>query len=173
VEYFYKAGFFKIPHSSPRASIYYQSVDGLEREQILKIWSEPNFPNDMVALVEKGGDGDALLKHRGLPVPREPARVKAYQNHLVEIEAEAKRDGVLVLLDSYYPGWKAFIDGKEVKIYRANGFFRAVKIPAGRHLVKFSYCPGIFRLGLIISSAGLLLWIFLLGFALRKNRVKR
>lgn len=173
VEYFYKAGFFKIPHSSPRASIYYQSVDGLEREQILKIWSEPNFPNDMVALVEKGGDEDALLKHRGLPVPREPARVKAYQNHLVEIEAEAKRDGVLVLLDSYYPGWKAFIDGKEVKIYRANGFFRAVKIPAGRHLVKFSYCPGIFRLGLIISSAGLLLWIFLLGFALRKNRVKR
>jgi uncharacterized membrane protein YfhO len=61
----------------------------------------------------------------------------------------------LVLADSYYPGWKAFVDGREEVIRRANLFFRAVQLPAGNHIVEFRYEPRSFTFGLVISAATL------------------
>jgi uncharacterized membrane protein YfhO len=57
----------------------------------------------------------------------------------------------LVLADSHYPGWKAFVDGKQEVIRRANLFFRAVPLPAGNHTVEFRYEPRSFTIGLVIS----------------------
>jgi uncharacterized membrane protein YfhO len=59
----------------------------------------------------------------------------------------------LVLADAYYPGWKAYVNGKEQVIRRANLFFRAVVLPAGTHTVEFRYDPTSFKLGLAISIA--------------------
>jgi len=56
-----------------------------------------------------------------------------------------------LLNDAFYPGWKSFIDNKQVKIYRANYLFRAINLPAGRHLVTFRYEPFSYKLGKIIS----------------------
>ncbi len=53
--------------------------------------------------------------------------------------------------DAYYPGWKAYADGKEVKIYRANYAFRAVGVPSSDTEVIFKYEPKSFFNGLIIS----------------------
>jgi uncharacterized membrane protein YfhO len=53
----------------------------------------------------------------------------------------------LVLSDTYYPGWKAFVDGKETKIYRADYAFRAIPLNAGTHRVEFTYDPISFKLG--------------------------
>jgi uncharacterized membrane protein YfhO len=73
-----------------------------------------------------------------------------------------KKNGWLLLLDADYPGWKAEVDGRQVEIFRADGFFRAVKLPAGKHTVTFSYFPDIFRKSLYVSGAGFLLWLVLL-----------
>jgi Bacterial membrane protein YfhO len=51
----------------------------------------------------------------------------------------------------FYPGWRAFVDGKEAPIYRADYMFRAVPVPPGFHEVRFVYDPPLFRLGTIIS----------------------
>jgi len=52
----------------------------------------------------------------------------------------------------YYPaGWKAYVDGEEVPIYRANYLFRAVPVPAGEHTVTLRFEPESHRIGLIIS----------------------
>jgi uncharacterized membrane protein YfhO len=67
------------------------------------------------------------------------------------IDASLNDAGILVLADSYYPGWKAYVDGKEEKILRANLFFRAVSLSAGRHTVEFRYEPRSFAIGLAIS----------------------
>ena len=53
--------------------------------------------------------------------------------------------------DAYYPDWKAYADGKEVKIYRANYAFRAVGVPSSDTEVIFKYEPKSFFNGLIIS----------------------
>ncbi|PIU66130.1 MAG: hypothetical protein COS84_06095 [Armatimonadetes bacterium CG07_land_8_20_14_0_80_40_9] len=57
----------------------------------------------------------------------------------------------MVLTDTYYPGWKVYIDGKEDKIYRADYLFRAVYLQKGRHVVRYTYEPLNYRLGLLVS----------------------
>jgi hypothetical protein len=83
-------------------------------------------------------------------------RVADYRSHRVLCEVEAKIPGYLVLLDSYYPGWRAYLDGAEVSILRANYAFRAVEVPAGKHHVEFRYRPRVFYAGLTITCLALI-----------------
>jgi uncharacterized membrane protein YfhO len=61
--------------------------------------------------------------------------------------------------DTYYPGWRVFVDGVEERIYCANLGFRAVFLTKGAHEVKFVYKPKVFKIGLIISLITILLLI--------------
>ena len=58
---------------------------------------------------------------------------------------------VLTFLDSWYSGWRAWIDGEEVNILKANDAFKAVVVPAGTHTVAFTFQPMSFYIGLITS----------------------
>jgi hypothetical protein len=78
------------------------------------------------------------------------AEITRYTNHHVAIHASLDGSGVLVLADSFYPGWRVYVDGKEKKILRANFFFRGVVLPEGEHLVEFRYRPLSFIIGLTI-----------------------
>jgi hypothetical protein len=69
----------------------------------------------------------------------------------IRLEADAKQNAMLLLTDLAYPGWKAYVDGKETPIYRANYLFRSVFVPAGKHTIEFAYRPRSFRLGLLIT----------------------
>ena len=86
------------------------------------------------------------------------ARIIAYQPNRVKVQTAAQSAQLLVLSDTFYPGWKAFVDGRETPIYRANYTFRAVLVPAGEHTVLFDYRPFSFYVGLWTSlvSAGIL-----------------
>jgi hypothetical protein len=84
-----------------------------------------------------------------------PARVTAYGNQRVEVKVDAPRDGWLVLLDRWAPGWSAQTDGRPVPILRADYLFRAVRLTAGPHVVVFEYHNALFRLGLWISAVGI------------------
>lgn len=79
------------------------------------------------------------------------AEIVRYENRRVQIRTSLNGRGILVLADSYYPGWRAYVNGSEERILRANLFFRAVPLPAGEHFVEFRYEPRSFRAGLVIS----------------------
>jgi|GEM_PF-1576285 len=72
-------------------------------------------------------------------------------NRQVEMRLSCSRNAFLVLTDTYYPGWKAYIDGRETEIYPADYVFRAVEAPAGEHTIRFEYEPDSFKKGLSIS----------------------
>ena len=74
-----------------------------------------------------------------------------YQANKVIIYAELKEAGHLFLADTYYPGWKAIVNGKEKPIVQINDFFRGVRLPAGNYNVVFVYDPASFKLGALIS----------------------
>lgn len=63
----------------------------------------------------------------------------------------------LVLADTWFPGWRAYVDGEERPIRRANYAFRAVELKPGDRQVIFEYHPRSFTLGLVVSAAGALL----------------
>ena len=87
------------------------------------------------------------------------------------IKVKTSRAGLLFLADNFYPGWRALVNGKEAKIYRANYTFRAVAVPKGDNTVEFVYLPPSIIWGLVISIVSFIVLIvmWLLPAVLRKK----
>lgn len=83
------------------------------------------------------------------------ARIVEYAPERVVVEASSPVPGLLVLSDSHHPGWRATVDSRGTPILRANGLYRAVAVPAGRHDVVFEYDPPSLRWGAGVSLASL------------------
>src|SRR5207302_1495112 len=69
--------------------------------------------------------------------------------------AVSSGDGYLVVLDPYWPGWTARLDGRPVEIYRADYLFRAVRVAQGDHVLEMTYEPASVRTGALITGVGL------------------
>ena len=82
----------------------------------------------------------------------------------------ATESGFLVLTDTYYPGWRATIAGKQLSIVEVDGVFRGVEVPKGDNIIRFEYKPNSFDLGLKISIAGLAGTILLLFYGAKKSK---
>ncbi len=85
------------------------------------------------------------------------------------------QDGLGVFSEVYYgEGWEATIDGAPAEIERVNYVLRAIKIPAGEHVVEMRFNPSSFRLGMNVSLAGSVLFLLFAGgliyFHLKKQR---
>ncbi|MBC8285368.1 MAG: YfhO family protein [Nitrospinae bacterium] len=84
-----------------------------------------------------------------------------YSPNGVKVKTNQNGEGFLVLLDTFFPGWEVMVDGNSQSIYRANYFYRAVKLGPGNHNIEFSYTPVGLKMGLYISVCGLLLILFI------------
>jgi hypothetical protein len=71
-------------------------------------------------------------------------------------ETTANRRTMLVVAQTYYPCWKAAVDGNAAEVWRANYGFQAVEVPAGHHVVRLAYKDRAFKAGAGISLAALL-----------------
>ncbi|MBA2277026.1 MAG: YfhO family protein [Chloroflexia bacterium] len=100
----------------------------------------------------------ALLEIQGprLEQAQDPAmdrvEVTAYLPDEIRLTTLTDAPGLLVLSEVYDPGWRAYVDGEEVELYRTNYLFRGVAVPAGAHDVELRYDPSSLRTGLFISS---------------------
>jgi hypothetical protein len=76
----------------------------------------------------------------------------------VVLEASAPaRGATLTLTDSYFPGWRAWVDGRPARIERVGEGFRGVVLAAGSHTVEMRYEPASYRVGLFVSLVALAL----------------
>lgn len=82
-----------------------------------------------------------------------------YTPNKIEIKTSADGSSLLFLADSFYPGWKAFVDGEETEILRSDFTFRAINLPRGKHLVEFNYFPKYFILGVFLASLSFILML--------------
>jgi hypothetical protein len=87
----------------------------------------------------------------------------------LRVQVDAPREGYLVLADAFAPGWRAEVDGVPTAILRANGLFRAVRVPAGRHLVEMTYLPRSVVLGFAISALAALLGVTWMVWSKRRS----
>ena len=135
-------------------------------------------PSAFAALGGPGFDPSAeviLARAPGPPGPCGPAgeaRITRDGSDRVRLEVEASRPAFAVLADTWDPGWRATLDGRAVELLRANVTFRAVAVPAGRHVVEMTYRPRAASAGLAVSIAGLAL-AGLAAVALRQRGARR
>lgn len=92
----------------------------------------------------------------------ELVQISAYRPNEVVIRVEAHAPGILVLNDVFYPGWRAYLDDRRVRLYQANGLMRAVAVPPGRHWVRMTYRPRLIKNAARLSFGTLLLVLILL-----------
>ena len=143
----------------PRAYVVHQ-VEVIEKdEKVLERLREPEFDPRRVAILPHQPDLTLPSQVEGessvIILERQPERI------LLEVDMAA--DGLLVLSEVYYPGWRAYADGEEVPIYRADHVLRAVPLKAGHHRVEMVFDPLWPKVGLGVSGVTLLLAMVLIG----------
>ena len=115
------------------------------------------------AVVEQPS-GSVLPPGRNGPTCRDDldrVSVASYAGDSVKLNVDATCPGLLVLPDTYYPGWSVTVNGRRQSIYPTDGALRGVVVPRGASIVRFEYHPSRFRWGVVIAVVTLLT---LLGF---------
>jgi len=129
-----------------------------------EIKNESFDPRSVVVLEE---DIDAPKTNPG---SFKKAEITYYSPDELHIEVNTTADGFLVLSQNWYPGWYAYDNGVEKKIYRADYTLTAVQLSPGEHEIRFEYDPASFRIGLAMTSitlvvlAGLLVYLIVRWF---------
>jgi hypothetical protein len=118
-----------------------------------------------IALIEAPLPG---LSPMAKPVGGE-ARILAFAPERIDVEVRTLASGLLVLAESYYPGWSATVNGQAVPCVPANGWMRAVPVPAGTSRVVLRFRSTYLAPGAAVSALALTL-LGLLAFAPRKRR---
>jgi hypothetical protein len=105
-----------------------------------------------------------------IPVPNEVDDVKTlkYEPNSIELSTQASRVSLLVLSETNYPGWKAWLDDQPTPIYSTDIALRSVVIPAGAHRVRMEFRPLILPISLGISLASAIL-LALAAFLYRRR----
>ena len=110
-----------------------------------------------------------------VPLGGIPARMRgrvtlaAYRASEVELDIDMETPGLVVLSDTFYPGWEAAVDGAPQPIVRANYFARGVFVDRGQHRVVFRYAPDSYRNGWWISIASLVIAVVLISSPQRRG----
>lgn len=139
----------------PRAFPVHQAIVMQDKNQVLMWLNNPSFDPRKAVILE-----DAVnlpLSPSPRPETESSVQIISYRNSEIVVDARMADNGFVVLSEKYYPGWKAYLDGKETEIHQADYVFRAVYVPQGRHNLTVRYEPESYKKGLYISMVSLLL----------------
>ncbi len=130
------------------------------------IWRDPRRPvHDPRAVAWLETDDRKALMGYIAPVPvqkGESVTVTRYEPQRVELKATLTRPGIVVLSDTYYPGWRLTIDGRPAPILRTNRMMRGAAVREGEHTLVYVYDPLSFRVGMAVTALALLALLVLL-----------
>lgn len=145
--------------SLPRAFMVSDFRVAATQEEFDQVFFDQSFDPQKTVILEHALPYDIPDASRG------NAEIISYEPNTVRITTDAPADQILVLTDTYFPGWHAEIDGNETPVYKADYTLRAIMIPEGKHAVVFRYEPESFSLGVKITIISLVLlaasWIVL------------
>jgi len=86
---------------------------------------------------------------------------REFSGSRIAATANAQAAALIVISQSQYPAWKAFVDGRPVPLWHANHAFQAFEIPAGEHQIRLEYHDTAFHAGVAITGLSLLVCIAL------------
>jgi hypothetical protein len=124
------------------------------RQKIFLTETPPNMPSDTTNI-----SAEHII----------PAKVSDYKINSFKVDVEMQRDGFLLLSENYYPAWKAYVDGKEAKIYRADYLFRAVYLDKGKHQIRFIFDSAPYKIAKTSTLLTSFILLVIFGFYLIKG----
>lgn len=151
----------------PRVYPVHQVILERDKELIFNILNHPQFNPWEMAVVEE--NPPVKLPPPSISSAASKVQLLSYSNDRIDVRADMAENGFLVLSEKYYPGWKAYVDGMETKIYKTNYIMRGVYLPKGPHKVEFIFDPWPYKVGLWLSSATFLLLIGAIALRVRKG----
>ena len=143
----------------------------------MKVYRRDAFPRAWavheLVRVPNTGEGNILVSQdpgsfrrkahmEGPPPPVEPCaapdtvQLIEHAPDRLAIRAEMACDGMVVLSDAFYPGWRARVDHRPAEIHQVNGAMRGVAVPRGTHTVTMRYRPVSVYLGAALTLLGIL-----------------
>ncbi len=153
----------------------------LSAEETITFLQGQDFHPAQVVILEENPQwtGEFASARPFRPVSKNQVNLMQEKNNQLKLRVSCTRDSLLVLSDTFYPGWQAYLrplgsDGNSagryspIKILRANYNFRALAMRAGEYEVVFAYEPCSFRVGFFISllfGLGIIIYFFFRRFA--------
>jgi hypothetical protein len=107
----------------------------------LRVFRNPDALPFVRAVHDCGGD-DVRLVERG--------------DSRFVVDARMACPGTVVVSETFFPGWKAAVDGREAPVREMFGAVQGVDVPAGQHRVELNYRPISVFLGAAMTALGLL-----------------
>ncbi|MBL7075460.1 YfhO family protein [candidate division KSB1 bacterium] len=144
----------------------YEVLQG--KEGVLSRIKDPNFDYRNTIILEE----DPQVNIDPQDTTGSPGKVEIFDNRInsFKVKADMKRPGFLFLSENYYPAWRAWVDGKETKIYRADYTFRAVYLDEGKHIVRFVFDSKPYMIGKWVSILTLIFIIGCIAWELKRSR---
>jgi hypothetical protein len=109
--------------------------------EYMEILGSKDFDPSKLVLLDK----DPLIETKEISFDannfKDKVIITNYQPNRIDLSVSLKKPKILFMSETYYPGWKVYIDGYEGTIYRANYAFRGVPLEPGEHKVEFLYRP--------------------------------
>ena len=141
---------YRLGKAAPRA-YFASAIKAVDSEQVLDSHVLPEFDRTREALIDQSSLADLRLVHESVaneilnaPAPEantSHVEIVDYSDNAVTLDVDAKRPGIVVLHDLFYPGWEARVDGVLQPMLKANLLFRGVETRAGRHRIEFAFHP--------------------------------
>ena len=90
------------------------------------------------------------------------------------VHVETRGPGLLVLVDTWMPGWTATVDGRDEPVLRGNHFQQVVPLrSAGQHEVTLEFEPPQWKTGIALTVCAIVAWAVLYVCTLRVRRPRR
>lgn len=142
---------FRNPNALPRVRTVHETLSVPDEEELRAALRNPEI--DLARTAVFIGPPPQLEQCAGQDI----VRLENRTSDAYSIEVDMRCRGLLVVSDTYFPGWRAFIDRKPAPILETYGVFRGIVVEAGRHRIDLRYRPVSVYAGLAMTAAGFLL----------------
>ena len=146
----------------------FEVVDGGPAEALAELVRHP--PGTSAVLEEGDLDPGILAAAQGGDAPPVAGRIRELGRNRLVAEIDAPAAGIVVIHESWFPGWRAWVDGAEVTIVPANVAFRGLAVGPGHHEIVMEYSPRGWLVLALVSLLGTLAAAFIAVVGLRRER---
>ena len=88
--------------------------------------------------------------------------VMDFKNNSILAKVYSTADSFVNFSQNYYPGWKAYVNGKQVPVYMVNGLIQGIEVPEGDSVIEFKFHPTSIYIGGVISLIALFAVVFII-----------